>query len=86
MKFNIFRLGLIDMGRLCESGLFPPNGDKRICNKYDRFHIPFHEWLFSVIGLCLPFNDFEVGDMNHLMISHLQLHPVSYPFVKVFQN
>lgn len=69
-----------------DRGLFPPDGDKSICNEYDGCIIPFHECLFSLIGFCLPFYDFEINVMTHLMIYPSQLHPVSWGFVKVFQH
>lgn len=39
--------------------------------KYERCVIPIHECLFSLIGFHLSLNDFEVGVLNHLMISPL---------------
>lgn len=48
--------------------------------------ISFHEFIFSLIGCRLPFNEFEVGFLNHLLISPSQFHPVSLSFVKVFKH
>lgn len=47
---------------------------------------PFHECLFSSIRFRLPFNDFEVGIMNHLIIAFSQMHRLIWVCVKVFQQ
>lgn len=77
---------LIDAGLSSDWGLFPPNGNKRICSEYDRCVNLFHECSFSPMGFYLPFIDFEISFMNHLMISPLQLHLVSLVCVKGFQH
>lgn len=33
--------------------------------------IPYHGFLFSLIGYRLPFNEFEVSVLNHLLIAYL---------------
>lgn len=50
-------------------GVLPPEGDRKICIKYDGCVILLHEYMFSFIGFRLPFNDFEVGILNHSIIS-----------------
>lgn len=56
----------INMGSSSIRGVFPRDGDKRICRKYDGCIIPFHMCLFFLIGLsCLPFNDIEISILNH---------------------
>lgn len=58
---------------------------KRICSEYDECTIPFYECTFSITGLCLPFNNFKIEILNHLMISPSQLNPVSWAYIKFFQ-
>lgn len=67
---------LIDVGPSSHYRVFPPNGDKRICSDYDICIIPFHEYLFSLMGFCLPFTNFNISVMNHLMISPSKLYLV----------
>lgn len=62
--------------------MFVHDEDYRVCNKYAGCVIPRHECLFSLIGLYLPFNDFKVDVLNCFLISHSQLHPVSWDYVK----
>lgn len=63
-------------------GVFPHKGI--ICNMYNGCVIHLHEFIFYLIYFRLPLNDFEVGILNHLKISHSQLHPVRRTYVKVF--
>lgn len=65
-------------------GVFVHEEENRVCSKYDMCVIPLHECMFSLIGLCLSFNNFEVRVLNLLLIS-TQLHPVSWGYVKIFQ-
>lgn len=60
-------------------------GDTILCEKHEACVIPFHECLFSYIGLQLPFNDFEVGVLNHMGISPSQFDYVIRSYIKVFQ-
>lgn len=59
-----------DVNPSTEWKVFPPDGEKRICIEYDGCITPFHEYLFSLMGFHLPFNDFKISVMNHLMIDH----------------
>lgn len=52
-------------------GVLSHEGNKMVCNKYEGCVILLHEYLFSLIGLCLPFNAFEVDILNQLRISPL---------------
>lgn len=45
---------------------------------------PFPEIFLSIIGYHFPFNKFEVSISNHLLITHSQLHLVSWDFILVF--
>lgn len=62
-----------------------PEKEKRVCSKYDMCAIPLHECLFSFIGFCPPFDNFEVGVLNQLLITPSQLHQMSWTYVKVSQ-
>lgn len=62
-------------------GKFLPNGDNMIC-LYNGCVIPFHSHLLSLIGFCIPFDEFEANVMNHLMIIPSKLHMMSCAFVK----
>lgn len=52
--------------------------------QYGRCVIPFHEFIFSLVGYRIPFNEFEISVLNHLLISPSQFHHVSLTFIKVF--
>lgn len=41
--------------------------------------------LFYLIDFCIPFNKFEVGILNNLLIGTSQLHTVSWNYVKVLK-
>lgn len=45
-----------EVGSPSEWGMLIPKGDKRVYIKFEGYVIPFHEFLFSLIGLRLPFN------------------------------
>lgn len=45
-----------------------PEENKRIWNEYDRCVIPLLKCLLCLIYFCLPFNDFEINVLNHLLI------------------
>lgn len=48
--------------------------------------IPFYEFQPSLIGYHLPFNEFEIGILSHLLITHSLVHPVRWVLIKVFQH
>lgn len=75
----------IEVGPPSDWGMLIPEEDKRVCSNYDGCAIPCQECLFFLIGICLPFNKFEVGVLNHLLIIHSQLHMVNWVYVEVFQ-
>lgn len=67
-------------------GIFHLKEDKRICNKYERYVIPFHECLFSLIDFRLPLNHFKIDILNHMIITPSQLNLVSWAYIMVFQH
>lgn len=73
-------------GRSDDFWVFPLYKDQRIHRQYCGSVIPFQECMFFLTGYCLPFNEFEVGVLNHLLITPLQLHLVIWVFVKVFKK
>lgn len=77
---------LSDAWSLSDWGVFSEEGYKRISYEYDECVIPFHDFLFSLKGFCLAFNDFEINVMNHLMTAPMQLHSMSREFVKKNQH
>lgn len=66
--------------------IFTPNKEQRIYGQYGGCAIPFHECMFSLIGHHIPFNEFEMGVLNHLLIAPSQFHLVSWAFVNFFQH
>lgn len=50
-----------DVGPVTHWGMFPPNEDKRICSQHNEYAIPFYKFRLSLIGYCLPYNDFNVN-------------------------
>lgn len=82
----VFDQALMDMGPMIDWEVFPLDEDKRMCSRYGGCAILFHECLLCIIWYRLPFNEFEVGVLNHSLIASSQLHPVSWAFVKVFQH
>lgn len=73
----------IEVGSSTYQGVIPPEGNDIIYNTYDGCIVHLHECLFSLICVYLPFNDFEMGVLNHLVIDHSQLHPMSHAYIKV---
>lgn len=59
--------------------------DKMISSEYGGCVVPFYQCNLSILDLRLPFNNFEMEVLNHLMISHSQLNLVSWTYIKVFQ-
>lgn len=74
----------IKIGHSSDQKVLPPREEIMISNKYDGCVIPLHEWLFSLIGFNILFQKFRMDVLNHLVISHSQLHPVSWAYIKVF--
>lgn len=74
------------LGPSSSYGVLPRERNRKVCNKYGGCFIPLQDCIFSLIGLCHPFNDFEVGVINHLTVAHSYLHPVRWVCVKVFQQ
>lgn len=72
------------VGHLSDQGLLIPEENKKACNKYDEYSIQLHECLFSFIGFHFPFNDFDIGILKNLLVSPLQVCPMSWTYVKVF--
>lgn len=64
--------------------MLTPNKDKRTCSEYDVCVIPFYDCLFYILRFHLSFNDFEVGVLNHLLITSSHMHLVDWAFIKVF--
>lgn len=75
----------IDLGPPWDQWILILEKDKRLCSKYDGCVVPIHEYLLFLIGFSPPFNTFEVGIFNQFLITHLQLHLVSWSYVKLFQ-
>lgn len=82
---DAFAHAMIDVGPLQDQSVLSLDKDQRICDQYGGCAITFHECLFSLVGYGLPFNGFEISVLNHLLIAPLQLHPMNWAFVKVFQ-
>lgn len=45
-----------------------------------------YECVFSIICYRLPYNEFEIGVLNHLLIAPSKLYPLRYAFSKVFHQ
>lgn len=67
-------------------GLVVSNKDKNVCSKYDTCIILIHKCIFSLTSFCLPFNNFKIIILNHLLVSPSQLRLVNcvYVYFKVF--
>lgn len=46
--------------------------------------IRFHEYMLSLIGFRLPFDKFEVGILNHLLIAPFKLHLYELSIHQIF--
>lgn len=68
---DVFDQAVIDMGLVDDFGVSPRDEDKIIRNQYDGCVISFDECMFSFIVHCFPFNEFEIGILNHLLITLL---------------
>lgn len=55
--------------------VFPVNLAERICNSFEECLVPLYEYLFTRLGICLPFLDFEVFVMDRLKVVPSQFHP-----------
>lgn len=60
---------IIEVDPFSYQGVLPLEGNKRIYNKHYRCVIPLHEFHISLICQSIPFNDFEMGVLNHLTIA-----------------
>lgn len=69
IRKDVFDKALTDVGPIIYWGEFLPNEDNWICNWYDGCNILFHEFLFSLIGYHIPFNESEVNILKHFLIS-----------------
>lgn len=63
----------LDVGPFMNWGVLAPSKNERICSEYGDCVNPFYERIFSI----LPFNDFEMGVLKHLIFHLSQLHPAS---------
>lgn len=66
---GFFDQASIDVGPSPDWEVFFSDVDKGICSQYDVCVILFHECILSLIGFRLPFNEFEVSVINHLLNS-----------------
>lgn len=55
--------------------VLPVSGEKRLCSYFDDRMVPFHECMFTRIGLRWPFSEFEVVVLKHFKVAPSQLHP-----------
>lgn len=46
-----------EVGSPSNWGVLTHEGDKRMCSNFDGCIIPLREFFFSLIGICIPFND-----------------------------
>lgn len=63
-----------DMGESLFWVLTTSGEDDRICSEYGNYIIPLYQYLFSTLGIRLPFNAFEVGIFNYLMVASSQFN------------
>lgn len=45
------------------------SGEKMICNSFDDCMVPFHECLFTIVGLRLPFYELDVIVQKYLNVA-----------------
>lgn len=64
----------LDVGPSSDWGVLILEEDKRIYSEYGRCVIPFYEYKFSILGIRLAFNSFEIEVFNHLMIAPLLVY------------
>lgn len=59
--------------------------EKRICSSFEGCLVPMYECLVSMLGVRLPFSDFEVAFMYYLKVAPSHFHPRATTSMKVFQ-
>lgn len=59
--------------------------DGKVCSSFDGCSVPMYEYLFTSLGMLLPFSDYEVAMMNHLKLAPSKLHPGAWALKLVFQ-
>lgn len=85
-KGNTAHEAFLEVGPSSDRGVLTPSENEIIYSEYGGCTIIFYKCTFSVWGIWLPFNSFEVEFLNHLMVSPLQMHRASYAYVKFFSN
>lgn len=68
-----------------DPGTVSPFEDERIRDKYCACIIPFYKCVFSIICLRLPFTAFEIEVLQHLSMTHSQLHHSCWVYMRFYQ-
>ena len=75
-----------DMEGFCRNfTILRPTPTERICTEFEEDHFPMYEVVFKDSGLRFPFNDFQMGVLNHLNLAPSQLYPNSIAFLRAFE-
>lgn len=67
-------VAFLDVGPPSDWGVLTPGKNDRICSRYGECATSFYECIFSILGLRLPFNVFEVEVLKHLIVATSQLY------------
>lgn len=62
-------IAFLDVGPSSDWGVSDPNKNDRIRGEYDDYVSLFYECIFLILGLQLPFNDFEKEVLKHLVVA-----------------
>lgn len=69
---------ILDVGPSSNLDVLITGEGERTYTKYGDCVIPFYACVFLIIGLRLPFIDFETKVLKHLMVATSQLHHASW--------
>lgn len=59
----------LDVGPSLDRGVLSPGENERIYRENGDCAIPFYECIFLILGFRLPFNDFEMEVLKHLLVA-----------------